>query len=88
MYSEDELRRMLGDSRVDELCYYALWGYDGMGGIGPKEPYEMHEAKRKAALREAQPLASQPFQRNKKVSPFGARRNHRKGHGWKANHQY
>lgn len=29
------------------------------------------------------------YQKNgRKDAPFGARRSHRKGHGWKANHQY
>lgn len=61
--------------------YYALWGYDGLGGIGPKLAYE----------RLPKPKADQfvrvQSNRGNSRAPFGAKRNHSQGHGWKSNHQ-
>lgn len=66
---------------VERRCYDALWGYDGLGSIGPKESYEDFERKRRADLFKAAPASPD-------LRPsFEQARNHKRGHSWKANHE-
>jgi len=68
---------------IERNGYYALWGYDGLGSIGPKESYEQHRANELARLHQPGKPLPPP---KRKDAPFGAKRNHRRGHGWKAGH--
>ena len=67
---------------VERRCHYARWGYDGQGGIGPIESYEEYERKRREALRFSYPKSAVDGR-----PVFERARNHKRGHGWKANHQ-
>jgi len=72
---------------ADENAHYALWGYDGMGGIGPKEEYRQHLARQQHELWANLPTPKPDDRRHRQGwAQVGTKRSHRRGHGWKASH--
>lgn len=71
---------------IERSVYYRGWGYDGHGSPGPKLSYERYQQEQRGELLKNE-YAAQTSRATQKDAPFGAKRKHQKGHGWRENHK-